>query len=56
MENQNNLLKRSTSNNGKKPLRNYCCYYHIKREFQSEYTLYSCLNVKKLLARNKYNS
>ena len=25
------------------------CYYHVKYEFQSESTLYSCLNVKELL-------
>ena len=29
------------------------CHYHVTYEFQSESTLYSCLNVKELLARNK---
>ena len=29
------------------------CYYHVTYTFQSESTLYSCLNVKELLARNK---
>ena len=28
------------------------CCYHVTYAFQSESTLYSCLNVKKLLARN----
>ena len=27
------------------------CYYHIEYAFQSESTLYSCLNVKELLAQ-----
>ena len=29
------------------------CSYHVTYAFQSESTLYSCLNVKKLLARNR---
>ena len=29
------------------------CYYHVMYAFQSESTLYSCLNVKQLLARNR---
>ena len=29
------------------------CYYHVTYAFQSESTLYSCLNVNELLARNK---
>ena len=29
------------------------CSYHVTHVFQSESTLYSCLNVKELLARNK---
>ena len=29
------------------------CYYHVTYAFQSEFTLYSFLNVKKLLARNR---
>ena len=29
------------------------CYYHVTYEFQSESTLYSCLNVKELLARSR---
>ena len=29
------------------------CYYHVKYTFQSESTLYSCLNVKELLPWNK---
>ena len=29
------------------------CYYHVTYAFQSESTLYSCLNVKELLARNR---
>ena len=29
------------------------CYYHVTYVFQSESTLYSCLNLKELLARNK---
>ena len=29
------------------------CYYHVKYLFQSESTLYSCLNVKELLAQNR---
>ena len=28
------------------------CSYHVTYAFQSESTLYSCLNVKELLARN----
>ena len=29
------------------------CYYHVTHAFQSESTLYSCLNVKELLARSR---
>ena len=29
------------------------CYYHVTYAFQSKSTLYSCLNVKELLARNR---
>ena len=29
------------------------CSYHVKYKFQSDSTLYSCLNVKDLLARNR---
>ena len=29
------------------------CYYHVTYAFQSESILYSCLNAKKLLARNR---
>ena len=29
------------------------CYYHVTYMFQSESTLYSCLNVKELLSRNR---
>ena len=29
------------------------CSYHVTYAFQSESTLYSCLNVKQLLARNR---
>ena len=29
------------------------CYYHVTYAFQSESTLYSCLNIKKLLAQNR---
>ena len=29
------------------------CFYHVTYAFQSESTLYSCLNVKELLARNR---
>ena len=29
------------------------CYYHATYDFQRESTLYSCLNVKELLAQNK---
>ena len=28
------------------------CFYHVRYEFESESTLYSCLNVKELLARS----
>ena len=28
------------------------CFYHVTYEFESESTLYSCLNVKELLARS----
>ena len=28
------------------------CYYHVTYAFQSKSTLYSCMNVKELLARN----
>ena len=28
------------------------CFYHVTHAFQSESTLYSCLNVKELFARN----
>ena len=30
-------------------------YYHLTYEFQSESTLYNCLNVKKLLAFNRHD-
>ena len=30
------------------------CSYHVTYAFQSESTLYSCLNVKELLARNRH--
>ena len=29
------------------------CFYHVKHAFQGESTLYGCLNVKELLARNR---
>ena len=29
------------------------CFYHVPYEFESESTLYSCLNVKELLARSR---
>ena len=29
------------------------CSYHVTYSFQSEFTLYSCLNVKELLARSR---
>ena len=29
------------------------CFYHVTYVFQSESTLYSCLNVKELLARSR---
>ena len=29
------------------------CYYHVTYAFQSKSTLYSCLTVKELLARNR---
>ena len=29
------------------------CYYHVTYAFQSKSTLYSCINVKELLARNR---
>ena len=29
------------------------CYYHVTYAFQSESTLYSCLNIKELLAQNR---
>ena len=29
------------------------CYYHVTYAFRIESTLYSCLNVKKPLARNR---
>ena len=29
------------------------CYYHVSYTFQSESTIYSCLNAKELLARNR---
>ena len=31
------------------------CYYHVTYAFQSESALYSCLNVKELLARNRHD-
>ena len=31
----------------------YLCFYHVTYAFQSESTLYSCLNVKELLARSR---
>ena len=31
------------------------CYYHVAYVFQSESTLCSCLNIKKLLGRNRYD-
>ena len=51
MENQNNLLKRITSNDRKKPSE----MTDVTCEFQSESTPYSCLNLKERLARNKCN-
>ena len=30
------------------------CSYHVKYAFQSESTLYNCMNIKELLARNRY--
>ena len=29
------------------------CFYHVAYEFESESTLYSCLNVKELLVRSR---
>ena len=29
------------------------CFYHVTYDFESESTLYSCLNVKELLARSR---
>ena len=29
------------------------CFYHVTYEFESESTLYSCLNVKELLVRSR---
>ena len=29
------------------------CFYHVTQEFESESTLYSCLNVKELLAQSR---
>ena len=29
------------------------CSYHVRYAFQSESTLYNCLNVKELVARNR---
>ena len=29
------------------------CYYHVTYAFQSESTVYSCLNIKELLAQNR---
>ena len=29
------------------------CYYHVTYEFQSKSTIYSCLNIKELFARNR---
>ena len=29
------------------------CFYHVTYEFESESTVYSCLNVKELLARSR---
>ena len=35
-------------------VKNYTvCYHHVTYPFQSESTLYSCLNVKELVARNR---
>ena len=31
------------------------CSYHVTYAFQSESTLYSCLNVKEILARNRHD-
>ena len=31
------------------------CSYHVTNAFQSESTLYNCLNIKELLARNRRN-
>ena len=36
----------------KKTKKRTACYYRVMYAFQSESTLYSCLNVKELLARN----
>ena len=40
-------------NKRKKHLMKTICYYHVMYAFQSESTLYSCLNVKELLAQNR---
>ena len=36
-----------------KQVYNTVCFYHVTYAFQSESTLYSCLNVKELLARSR---
>ena len=36
-----------------KQINSTVCFYHVTYAFQSESTLYSCLNVKELLARSR---
>ena len=48
-QNLPNMLLGTSSDNTKLTV----CSYHVTYAFQSESTLYSCLNVKELLARSR---
>ena len=47
------IFKKMTANHNKSYLPLTVCFYHVTYAFQSESTLYSCLNVKELLARSR---
>ena len=57
MEKRTNFLYRSKDYTPKISMNNkfLVCCYHVTYAFQSESTLYSCLNVKELLALNRYD-
>ena len=48
-----NLATKSLEQEQIQPQSFTVCSYHVTYAFQSESTLYSCLNVKELLARSR---